>query len=73
MQELIEYIEDFTPKNKTTSGIWSKANSLIEKEKEQIIQANEKGLSSMGFKTADFKYGTKYYDNNFGDNHEARI
>ena len=37
----------------------------IEKEKKQIIEAHEKGLSSMGFKTADFKQGTKYYDQKF--------
>ena len=37
LEELIEYIENFTPKNKTTDGIWSKAKSLLEKEKQQLI------------------------------------
>lgn len=32
MEQLIEYIEQFTPKNKTTTGIWSKAKSLLSKE-----------------------------------------
>ncbi len=36
LQELIKYIEDFTPKNKTTDGIWSKAKSLIDKEKKDL-------------------------------------
>ena len=45
MEELIEYIEEFTPKNKTTSGIWSKAKSLIELEKEQIKKTFNDGSS----------------------------
>ena len=36
MQELIEYIELNQPKNKITDGIWSKAKSLLEKEKQVI-------------------------------------
>ena len=39
MEELIEYIEEWTAKNKTTDGIWSKAKSLLSKEKQQIIDA----------------------------------
>jgi hypothetical protein len=40
----------------------------LEKEKDQIIQAHENGLRSMGFQTADFKSGNKYYHRVFGDN-----
>ncbi len=40
IQELIEYIEEFQPKNKQTTGIWSKAKSLLETEKQQIIDAH---------------------------------
>jgi hypothetical protein len=39
MQELIEYIELNQPKNKITDGIWSKAVSLLEKEKRVITGA----------------------------------
>jgi hypothetical protein len=45
MEELIEYIEEWTAKNKTTDGIWSKAKSLLSKEKQQIIDACEKMYS----------------------------
>lgn len=38
---------------------------LLEKEKQQIIEAHEKGLSSMNFQTADFKSGNKYYNQKF--------
>jgi hypothetical protein len=48
---------------------WFEENKevLLQKEKDQIIEANEKGLSFMGFQTADFKYGSKYYNNIFGN------
>jgi hypothetical protein len=39
LEELIDYIEEFTTKNKTTDGIWAKAKSLLPKEKQQIIGA----------------------------------
>lgn len=41
MEQLIQYIEEFTPKNKTTDGIWSKAKSLIELEKQQAHEYAE--------------------------------
>ena len=81
MQELIEYIEDFTPKNKTTSGIWSKANALIEKEKEQINKSFLEGFkySGEGY-NGEYPFEgctdesisisidlEKYYDSNFVD------
>ena len=46
MEELIEYIEEWTAKNKTTDGIWSKAKSLLSKEKQQIIDARNDGYES---------------------------
>lgn len=36
---LLDYIDNHQPKNKTTDGIWSKAKSLLETEKQQIIDA----------------------------------
>jgi len=43
MMELIEYIEEFTPKNKTTDGIWAKAKSLLATEKKIIEDVFEDG------------------------------
>ena len=68
MQTLLEDIEFLMPETyKALNKKFELKTFYIQKEKEQIIQANEKGLSSMGFQTADFKYGTKYYQNIFGD------
>lgn len=36
LQELIEWIEQYTPKNKNTDAIWHKAKSLLPTEMEQI-------------------------------------
>jgi len=44
LQKLIDYIEEFQPKNKTTDGIWNKAKSLIEEEKEHIKQSYKDGV-----------------------------
>jgi hypothetical protein len=44
VEQIIDYIEEFTPKNKITDGIWSKAKSLIEVEKQQIIEAYACGV-----------------------------
>jgi ribosome-interacting GTPase 1 len=70
MEELIEYIEEWTPKNKTTDGIWSKAKNLLAKEKEQIINARIDGVSkSLAIpKTFAVKKSEEYYVLTFGDN-----
>ena len=60
MEQLVQYIEEFTPKNKTTDGIWSKAKSLIEQERQQIINAFNDGYRSGHFK--DHRLGSKYYE-----------
>jgi len=39
IEELIDYIEEWQPKNKFTDPIWHKAKSLLETEKQQIIDA----------------------------------
>lgn len=39
MQELIEYVEELYSKDDILEVIVNKANMLLEKEKEQIIQA----------------------------------
>ena len=70
MEELIEYIEEWTPKNKTTDGIWSKAKSLLAKEKEQIINARIDGVSkSLAIpKTFAEKKSEEYFYQTFSDN-----
>ena len=62
MQELIDYIEQKQPKNKTTDGIWSKAKSLLEKEKEQIIDAQNDGHNYYDY---DGICGEQYYNETF--------
>lgn len=59
IEELIEYIEEWTPKNKITNGIWSKAKSLLELEKQQIIDA------ANSEKSVDINYGEQYYKEKF--------
>ena len=70
MEELIDYIEEFTPKNKTTDGIWSKAKNLLSKEKEQIINARIDGVAkSLSIpKTFAEKKSEEYYVSTFSDN-----
>jgi hypothetical protein len=70
MQELYESLRNSRPSQWNDLLIHDEKR-LKEKEKEQIIQAHEKGLSSMGFQTADFKSGNKYYHRIFGDSNEA--
>lgn len=62
MQELIEYIEEFTPKNRTTTGIWVKAKSLLQKEKQVIKDACEYGNDYNNPMIID---GEDYYNNKF--------
>lgn len=76
MQELIEYIEEFTPKNKTTDGIWSKAKSLIKQEKELIIESFNQGMNnSVEYFLPNNKISEseQYYNETFVDNPEAGI
>lgn len=61
MQELIDYIEEFTPKNRMTTGIWAKAKSLLPKEKQVIEDAVDYGLiHSDSNKTAQDYYNNKF-------------
>ena len=60
MQELIDCIEQNQPKNKTTNGIWSKAKSLLEKEKEQIMDAYYDGRQN-GFQERAEQYYNETY------------
>jgi hypothetical protein len=67
MEQLIEYIEKFTPKNKTTDGIWSKAKSLIEIEKQQIIDAHG-NKKKHARDTGNYQYtytGEMYFNDNY--------
>jgi ribosome-interacting GTPase 1 len=70
MEELIDYIEEWTPKNKTTDGIWSKAKNLLAKEKEQIINARIDGVSKSLAIPKSFaeKKSEEYYVITFSDN-----
>jgi hypothetical protein len=66
MQELIEYIELNQPKNKITDGIWSKAKSLLEKEKELLIDFHCEGQNieeSCGVSDAQDYYNEKFNNN----------
>jgi hypothetical protein len=56
LQELIEYIEEWQPKNKFTEPIWHKAKSLLEKEKQQIIEAYIAGYSNWDSELEEEKY-----------------
>jgi len=62
MQELIEYIELNQPKNKVTDGIWAKAKSLLQKEK----QVNKEFWNN-GMKSDNGHFGTfeDYYNQKF--------
>ena len=64
MQELIEYIELYQPKNKITDGIWSKEKSLLEKEKEQIEKAVTYG-NRQDYYDATEELGNHYYNQTF--------
>jgi hypothetical protein len=63
MQELIEYIEEFTPKNKVTDGIWSKAKSLLEKEEKLILNTFIDGEVNCGRQLAKDYYNEKINNN----------
>jgi hypothetical protein len=69
MEELIEYIEEWTAKNKTTDGIWSKAKSLLSKEKQQIIDAWENGYQHGACVNEDKDkfHGVQYYNETFNN------
>ncbi len=67
IEELIEYIEEWTPKNKITDGIWSKAKSLLELEKQQIIDAWENSYrhGACVNEDKDKYHGSQYYNETF--------
>lgn len=68
MQTLLEDIEFLMPETyEALNKKFELKTFYLQKEKEQIIQAHEKGLSSIEFQTANFKNGSKYYKNIFGD------
>lgn len=56
MEELIEYIEEWTPKNKTTDGIWSKAKNLLVKEKQQLISFGYSQIQYIDAEIGDLIY-----------------
>lgn len=66
MQELIEWLNDY-PTNVPTihkSAVISKAESMLEKEKEQIADAWEDGVSMMN----TIIDGEEYYNETFNGN-----
>jgi hypothetical protein len=70
MEELIEYIEEWTAKNKTTDGIWSKAKSLLSKEKQQIVDAYNIGFIypiKFDFKNNKSQDAEQYYNETFNN------
>jgi len=64
MQELIEYIEEYQPKNKVSDGIWSKAMSLLEKEKQVIIDSVKWYMNTEGMINED-ELAEDYYNETF--------
>ena len=62
MQELIEYIELNQPKNKITDGIWSKAKSLLEKEKQVIEDAVDDQVNRYSGMATFRTNGKDYYN-----------
>lgn len=65
LQELIEYIEEWQPKNKFTDPIWHKAKSLLETEKHQIIDAATHGAN---FDKSPYSSAHEYYERTFTTN-----
>jgi hypothetical protein len=65
MQELIEYIEEWTPKNKVTDGIWHKAKSLLEKEETLIMISWIDGKENKYFGDNVFDDAQDYYNQKF--------
>jgi len=68
LEELIEYIEEFQPKNKCTEGIWQKAKSLLDTEKQQIIEAATHGAN---FDKSPYSSAHEYYDETYTTNKET--
>ena len=56
LENLIEYIEEWQPKNKHTEDIWSKAKQLLFEEREGIEKAHLEG-----FKMSSECYNYEYY------------
>jgi hypothetical protein len=78
LEQLIEYIEEFTLKTKITDGIWSKAKSLLETEKIVIINAFNQGYreGETEMMVADTKKDVSEYDdaiNYFNHNFNKKI
>jgi hypothetical protein len=51
----------------------NKSISLLEKEKQQIMDAVKTGMWETEIPNDLQEYGENYYDSTFGDNHEAGI
>jgi len=70
---LIEYIEEWQPKNKFTDPIWHKAKSLLETEKQQIIDAYETKIKTYINEDGnlDIKSGELFYKETFETNKET--
>jgi len=64
LEELIEYIEEWQPRNKNTVEIWSKAKQLLFTERQQITNAYETDLASH----TEFRNGSEYYNDIFNKN-----
>lgn len=62
MQELIDKLDGIRPE--VPQGVYSLAESLLEKEKKQIIDANNYGLITNPGDNKDVKFsGESYYEN----------
>ena len=70
MQELIEYFNERPEYDKTSEGyeLIEKAKQLLEKEKEQIIEAVNYGNKQDHYDATEFELSNYYYNETFNQN-----
>lgn len=67
MQELIDWTNQYEGKMISADQVVLKAYLLLEKEKEQIMEANRKGVD-MVINKENFITGEEYYNQTFNQN-----
>ena len=64
MQELYDYVQDNIDYGILEDIVLEKARELLEKEKEQIIDAFNEGIDEMAFATSGINYYNQTYNQN---------
>jgi len=64
MQELIEYVDSIWSNGGWEETIKEKAKELLEKEKEQVVDAFNEGIDEMAFATSGINYYNQTYNQN---------